>query len=263
MTAPATGLNSALNIISVILAALTFGTYLLVMFRLINLPSAILQPRVYLDPSLTHNVTLFSTAEQFTDLQDQLSARMTRHRAVMNTNLANFTSVLSAVAADADLALEHVQFVKEAISLSAGRTADDWQGDADIVIKKAEKLRKIAISSDLHTMLANITQMACTMAAEMTDMELFMKDANSAANILLNRLGNAVYDLHPPSLEMHAPIPRADANPKIQWSWDEINEDGITRRIIGEFTREQQILLESKYPSTYRLHTPSSLLAHS
>lgn len=265
---PATGHDSGLPRIYVIILALAFGTYFWAMFRLITLsPNFQLQPRVYLNPALAHKVTLFSTAEQFTDLQDQLSARMIHHNGVMSTNLANFTSVLSAITADADLALEHLQFVNKVISLGAGRTTEDWHGDADIVIKEAEKLRDIAISSDLHTMLENITQIARTMAAEMADMEVFMQDANSAANILLNRLGNTVYDLSAPTNEMNAPIAGAVGNQKIQWSWDEINEDGITRRSIGEFTHEQQTLLKSKYftpPSTSpRLHTPSSLLVHS
>jgi hypothetical protein len=46
---------------------------------------------------------------------------------------------------------------------------------------------------------------------------------------------------------MNATITRAVGDQKIQWSWDEINEDGITRRSIGDFTHEQQILLKSKY----------------
>lgn len=247
VTMPATGHDSGLPRIWAIILALTLSTYFWTMFTLINLPSPtyLLQPRVHLNPALAYKVTLFSTAEEFTDLQDQLSARMTRHNAVMSTNLANFASVLSAVTADADLALEHVQFVNKVISLGAGRTADDWQGDADIVIKEAENLRDIAISSDLHTMLENITQIARTMTAEMTDMELFMQDANSAANILLNRLGNTVYNLSAPTNEMNATIAQAVGDQKIQWSWDEINEDGITRRSIGEFSHEQQILLKS------------------
>ena len=93
-------------------------------------------------------------------------------------------------------------------------------------------------------------------------MELFIMDANSAANILLNRLGKTydLYDLN----EMNAPISGAVGNQKIQWSWDEINEDGITVRSIGEFTYEQQTLLKCKHsipPSTSsRLYTLSTLL---
>jgi hypothetical protein len=74
-----------------------------------------------------------------------------------------------------------------------------------------------------------------------------MQDANSAANILLNRLGNTVYDLSAPTNEMNATIAATVGDQKLQWSWDEINEDGITRRSIGESTHEQQILLKSKY----------------
>jgi hypothetical protein len=223
--------------------------------------------RIYLHPALAHKVTLFSTAEQVADLRDELSVRMAHHNAVMSTNLANFTSVLSAVTSDVDLALEHLQLVNKVVSLGADRTAEEWQEDVDTVIKEAEKLRDIVVAGDLHTMLENITQIARTMAAEMTDMELFMQDANSAAKILLNRLGITFYDLYASTTEMHAPLAGAVGDQKIQWSWDEINEYGVTRRSIGEFTDSQQILLNSKYstpPTSFRSPTtPSTLLVHS
>jgi hypothetical protein len=251
---PATGQKFGWNLICILLAlTITFCSYCWVVSALAAHETAKLAiaqaqtPHVYLNPALAHKPTLYSTAEQFTGLQDQLSARLTRHNAVMSTNLADFTSILSAVTVDADLALEHLQFVNKVISQGAGRTAEDWQGDADIVVKEAEKLRNMVISGDLHTMLENITQIALIMAAEMTDMELFMKDANSAANTLLNRLGQTVYDLYVPTDEMNAPISGAVGDQKIQWSWDEINEDGITRRCVGEFTYEQQVLLKCKH----------------
>lgn len=255
---PATGQEFGLTVTHVYLAlTIIFCSCCWVFTTVFSAQAAIYHPRVYLNPALAHKPTLFSAAKQFTDLHDQLLERMARHNAVMSTNLADFTTVLSAVTVDADLALEHLQFVNKVISLGAGRTAEDWQGDADIIIEEAEKLRNMAISSDLHTLLENITQIARTMAAEMTGMELFIMDANSAANILLNRLGKTVYDLY-------APIPGAVGNQKIQWSWDEINEDGITVRSIGEFTYEQQTLLKCKHsihPSTSsRLYTLSTLL---
>jgi hypothetical protein len=239
--------------------AIIVWAFCLVLTSLIPYLPPIPQPRVYLtrvylNPALAHKPTLFSTAQQFTGLEDQLSARLTHHNAVMSTNLADFTSVLSAITVNADLALEHLQFVNKVISQGAGRTAEDWQGDADTIIKEAEKLRNMAISGDLRTMLENITQIAHTMAAEMTDMELFMKDANSAANILLNRLGQTVYDLYVPTDEMNAPISGAVGDQKIQWSWDEINEDGITRRSVGEFTYEQQVLLKCKHSPLSYIH---------
>jgi hypothetical protein len=52
------------------------------------------QPRIYLNPALAHKPTLFSTAKQFTGLQDQLSARMTRHNAVMSQTIRTFSLMI-------------------------------------------------------------------------------------------------------------------------------------------------------------------------
>jgi hypothetical protein len=52
------------------------------------------------------------------------------------------------------------------------------------------------------------------------------------------------------ALLTHANEPIAEALPRqpLQWSWDQLDADGTVRRSVGEFTPEQQQILQCKQP---------------
>jgi len=231
-----------------------------------QLPTEINQPRVYLDPAYKYNVTITSTAEQLFDLQSQLEVRMSQHNVVMSQNLDDFTTILTDITADADLAADYIQFLFKIIDLGAGRTAKDWQGDADMLVKEAKKLGNAAVPDEIRKKVEAVTYIAGTIAAEMADMEHFLRDASSASNILLNRLGYALGDeledydlghiaeerLQQPILDssvsgLDAPVPRLQFGQTMQWSWDSMNMFGDVRRTTGDFTPAQQAIIESEY----------------
>lgn len=237
-----------------------------VMIWVINqLPTEVAQPRVYLDPAYKYNISITSTAEQLFSLQTQLEVRMTQHNVVMSQNLDNFTTILTDITANADLAADYIQFRFKIIDLGAGRTAEDWRGDAEMLNKEAKKLGNIAVSDEIRKKVEAVTHIAGTIAAEMADMEYFLRDAGSASNILLNRLGHALgddledYDLghiaagriQQPIIDssisdLDDPVPRLQAGQTMKWSWDSMNMYGDVRRTTGDFTPAQQAIIESK-----------------
>ena len=237
----------------------------LMIWAINQLPTEINQPRVILDPAHKYNVTIASTAEQLFSLQTQLEVRMTQHNVVMSQNLDNFTTILTDITADADLAADYIQFLFKIIDLGADRTAADWQGDADMLVKEAKKLGNVAVSDEIRMKVEAVTHIAGTIAAEMADMEHFLRDAGSASNILLNRLGSALDDnlvghigeeprlrLQQPIIDasisdLNTPVAQLQPGQTMQWSWDEMNKFGDVRRTTGDFTPAQQVIIESKH----------------
>jgi len=252
------------------------------MWAINHLPTEINQPRVYLDPAHKYNVTITSTAEQLFSLQSQLDVRMTQHNLVMSQNLDNFTSILIDIASDADLATDYILLLSKIIDWGAGHTAEQWQRDADFLVEEAKKLGNVDVSNKIRMKVVAVTHIAVILAAEMADMEHFLRDTSSASNILLNRLGHTLGDelagcdlchigeegpfdqpiSNAPILDLNAPIARLQPKQIMQWSWDQIDKYGNVHRTTGDFTWAQQTIIESKHSillSTTYSYMPSEI----
>jgi hypothetical protein len=237
------------------------------MWAINHLPTEINQPRAYLDPAHKYNVTITSTAEQLFSLQSQLEIRMTQHNVVMSQNLDNFTSIMIDIASDADLATDYILFLSKVIDCGAGHTAEQWQRDADFLVEEAKKLGNVDVSNKIRTKVVAVTHIVVILAAEMADMEHFLRDTSSASNILLNRLGYTLGDelagcdlchigeertfgqpiSSSPVLDLNAPIAQLQPKQIMQWSWDQIDKYGNVHRTTGDFTWAQQTIIESKH----------------
>ncbi|KAE9376616.1 hypothetical protein N431DRAFT_367740, partial [Stipitochalara longipes BDJ] len=253
----------------------------LIMWAINQLPTEVSQPRVYLDPALKYNVTITSTAEQLFSLQSELEVRMTQHNVVMSQNLDNFTTILTDIATDADLAVDYIQFLSTVLDLGTTRSAEEWQGDAHMLAQEAKKLGNVATSDEIRMKVEAVTQIVAIIAVEMADMEHFLRDINSASNILLNRLGYALdghsagYDLghigegqfqqpisNAPISDLNAPIAQLQPKQTMQWYWDEVDTYGDVHRITGDFTLAQQAVVEmflQKMNLTGTMSLPSTI----
>ncbi|KAN0117045.1 hypothetical protein V8E51_003022 [Hyaloscypha variabilis] len=252
------------------------------MWAINHLPTEINQPRVYLDPAHKYNVTITSTAEQLFSLQSQMDVRMTQHNLVMSQNLDNFTSILIDIASDADLATDYILFLSKIIDWGAGHTAEQWQRDADFLVEEAKKLGNVDGSNKVRMKVVAVTHIAVILAAEMADMEHFLRDTSSASNILLNRLGHTLGDelagcdlchigeegpfdqpiSNAPILDLNAPIARLQPKQIIQWSWDQIDKYGNVHRTTGDFTWAQQTIIEiflQKMNETGNMFLPTTI----
>jgi hypothetical protein len=232
--------------------------------------TALTVPPTCVNPALNDNANLFSTAGQLASLQDQLLERMTLHNEAMSNYLDNFTTILTDITAETDLAIGHVQVVLT--SLDTGHTSEEWRGAVDMIIDEAKKLHNITVSDDLRLKVEAVKQIVGIIAAEMADMELFIQNTSNSANALVNGMGmiadcqtiryyqkpdcspqNGGYDA--PITDINAPIVEAVPGQPMQWSWDEII-DGRASRAIGFFTPAQQQIIESKF-STSPFQSPS------
>lgn len=184
---------------------------------------------------------------------------MVEHNDIINAGIANFTSIMVNLTDEADSFGGHLELVQKLVNMSTGNLGGSFEswGEAVQILADANEAIKTGTASgtDKKEMLKLINDTTETMAAEMKDMEVFMKVLDLAVATLLKTL-----DAYPnPQGAVEAKgVNQQESD--LQWSWDEITAEGTVVRSVGAFTEIQKGLITGMSLILPSPHNSSSLL---